>query len=52
VKKQVQQAYWKLIKESAWNKYHIGSTAKGSDFIKETILVDNPDFNNLEILTE
>ena len=50
--KQVQTKYWKLIKESDWNRYHIVSTTKGADSIVEYILVDNPDFSDLGTLTE
>ena len=50
--KQVQSKYWKLIKESGWNKYHIVSTTKGVDSIVEYILVDNPDFSDLDTLTK
>ncbi len=51
VNKQVQQKYWKLFKESDWNKYHLVSTTKGADAIIEGILVDKPDFSNLNSLT-
>ena len=51
VNKQVQQKYWKLFKESDWNKYHLVSTTKGADAIIEGILVDKPDFSNLDSLT-
>ena len=50
--KQIQTKYWKLIKESDWNKYHIPSTTKGNDSIMDSILVDNPDFNDLDTLTK
>ena len=49
--KQVQTKYWKLFKESNWNKYRIVSPAKGVDSIMEYILVDNPDFSDLDTLT-
>jgi hypothetical protein len=49
--KQVQQKYWKLIKESDWKKYHIVPTTKSVDSIVEDILVDNPDFSDLDTLT-
>ena len=48
---QIQTKYWKLFKESDWNKYHIVSTTKGVDSIIEYILVDNPDFGDLDTLT-
>ena len=50
--KQVQSKYWKLFKESDWNKYHIVPTTKGIDSIVEYILVDDPDFRDLDTLTK
>jgi len=50
--KGVQAKYWKLFKESGWSKYHIPSTTKGVDSIVEAILVENPDFSDLDALTE
>ncbi len=50
--KQIQTKYWKLFKESNWNKYHLPSTTKGVDSIMEYLLVDNPDFNDLDSLTK
>jgi len=50
--KQIQTKYWKLIKESDWKKYRIPSTIKGSDSIIEFIIVDNPDFRDLNRLTK
>jgi hypothetical protein len=41
-----------LFKESNWNKYRIPSTTKGVDSIMEYILVDNPDFSDLDMLTK
>ena len=49
--KQIQTKYWKLFKESDWNKYCILSTTKG-DSIIEYILVDPPDFSDLDTLTK
>ena len=50
--KQVQTRYWKLLKESDWNKYRIPSTTQGVDSILEYILVEHPDFSNLDTLTK
>jgi hypothetical protein len=50
--KQVQTKYWKLFKESDWNKYRIPSTTKGVDSIIEYVLVENPDFSDLDTLTK
>ncbi len=48
--KRVQTKYWKLFKESDWNKYRIPSTTKGVDSIIEYSLVENPDFSDLDTL--
>ena len=49
--KQVQTQYWELFKESGWNKYHLVPTTKGVDSILEYVLVDKPDFSDLDALT-
>jgi hypothetical protein len=49
--KNIQNKYWKLFSESDWNKYYIPPTTKGVDSITEYILVDNPDFSDLDNLT-
>ncbi|WP_286242776.1 DUF7000 family protein [Methanobacterium ferruginis] len=50
--KKVQNQYWELFKESNWNKYHIPPTINGVDSILEFILVDDPDFSDLDTLTK
>jgi hypothetical protein len=50
--KKVQTKYWKLIKDSNWNKYRVPSTTKGVDSIIEHVLIDNPDFSDLDALTK
>ena len=50
--KQVQHNYWKLFKERNWNKYHLVSATKDVDSIVECKLVDHPDFNHLDALTQ
>ncbi|MBN1451534.1 MAG: hypothetical protein JW963_11005 [Anaerolineales bacterium] len=53
VNRQVQEKYWNLINESKWNKYKLVSQeGKGVDSILEHILVDNPDFSDLDALTQ
>ena len=47
----VQTEYWKLFRESNWEKYHIVKPAKGVDAILEHILIDKPDFRDLDVLT-
>lgn len=50
--KQVLTKYWKLFKESDWDKYKIVLPSKGVDSIVEFILEDNPDFSELGTLTK
>lgn len=50
--KQVLAKYWKIIKESKWDKYKIVTPVKDVDSIVEHILIDNPDFSDLEALTK
>lgn len=50
--KQVQSQYWKWLKESGWDKYHLVPATQGADSILESVLVENPDFGNLPALTE
>ncbi len=50
--KQVQSQYWKLFKESDWNKYHLVQSTKGVVSILEHVLADNPDFTDLDGLTK
>ncbi|MBN1682727.1 hypothetical protein JW865_04150 [Candidatus Bathyarchaeota archaeon] len=52
VNKQVQTKYWKMFKEHKWSKYKLPPTTKGSDSILENVLIENPDFNNLDALTK
>ena len=47
----VQTEYWRLLKESNWNKYHLASNPRAVDFVIDHILNDNPDFSDLEALT-
>ena len=49
--KSIQTKYWRLFKESNWNKYRLPSTTKGVDSILENVLAENPDFSNLDALT-
>jgi hypothetical protein len=45
----IQKKYWKLLKTTEWNK---DKTEMPKYSVIETVLVENPDFNNLELLTE
>lgn len=50
--KKVQNKYWELFKEMDWHKYHISPTTKGVDSVMEHILVNDPDFSDLDNLTK
>jgi len=52
VNKQVQQKYWNLISTSGWEKYRVVPTIQGVDSIVEHVLVENPDFRDLDPLSE
>jgi hypothetical protein len=47
----VQKRYYELFRESDWKKYHIVRPAKGVDAILDHIIIDNPDFRDLDVLT-
>ena len=50
--KVVQMKYWKLVKERGWRKYSVPATIRGVDSIIENVLVENPDFSDLDTLTK
>ena len=50
--KKIQAEYWELFKASGWDKYQITSTIKDVDSIIEYVLVEQPDFSDLNTLTE
>ncbi len=49
--KNVQAKYWKLFKENGWTKYHMPSNASEVGSITDFVLIDNPDFSDLDALT-
>jgi hypothetical protein len=50
--KSVQDEYWKLFRESGWDKYQVVPTTKGADSIVEHVIVEDPDFSDLDALTK
>lgn len=52
VNKQVQAQYWKLFRDSGWNRYRLVSELQGADSILEYVLIEEPDFKDLDILTQ
>jgi hypothetical protein len=49
---QVLTKYWRIFKESGWDKYKIVAQGKWAESVVEHILVDNRDFSDLEALTK
>jgi hypothetical protein len=49
--KKIQAKYWKLFSEKGFNNYHVPPTTTGVDSIVEGVLVENPDFGDLDALT-
>lgn len=52
VNKQVQKQYWQIIKDSGWNQYLLVPTTHGEDAILKHVLTENPDFDDLDAVTE
>lgn len=50
--KAIQKKYWKLINYTKWDKYCIPATVEGKDAIIEHVLVEDPNFNDLDDLTK
>jgi hypothetical protein len=50
--RRVQNDYWKLVKTSWWEGYRVPSPGTGVDSILEYVLIENPDFGDLDALTE
>ncbi len=50
--KSVQTEYLDMIRKSGWNRYNIATSTKGVDSILDYILIDNPDFSDLDSLTK
>lgn len=50
--KQVLAKYWEIFNHSSWRKYKVVEPVKGVDSIVEHILVDHPDFSDLDALTQ
>jgi len=49
--KAAQKEYWDLVRKKSWDTYHIPSKIEGIDSILEYILVDPPDFRDIDALT-
>jgi len=52
INKQVQEKYWKLIKDCGWDHYQLVPCTQGADAIMVHIVEGNPDFGDLHALTK
>jgi hypothetical protein len=52
VNKKIQQEYWDLLKEKGFDNYPLVETTKGHDAIIEHVIVQKPDFNDLDELSK
>lgn len=52
VNRPVQETWWKRIQASGWSKYRLVAKIKGSDSILEHVLVEEPDFSDLDALAD
>jgi hypothetical protein len=48
---QVLAKYWKLFTDHGWDRYSIAEQGKWADSVLEHILVEDPDFGDLDALT-
>jgi hypothetical protein len=49
--REVQAKYWELFKENGFNLHNLSKDATEADRFLSEVLVDQPDFNNLDALT-
>jgi hypothetical protein len=47
----VQAKYWQWFKGNDWQQYPLASNPRAVDYVVEHVLVDEPDFSDLEVLT-
>jgi hypothetical protein len=52
VNREVQTEYWQMVKDHGWDKYKLVSPGVWVDSILEHILVGDPDFSDLDALTQ
>jgi hypothetical protein len=50
--RQVQARYWEQIKETGWDRYSLVPNPTNADAVLMYTLVENPDFGNLNALTD
>lgn len=50
--KSIRKKYWKIFRDSDWNKYHLAESIDDSLSIIDQTIVEEPNFNNKRNLTE
>ena len=50
--KEVQAKYWSFFKKSDWDQYKLIPSLEGEDSILEHVLVNEPDFSDLDTLSK
>ncbi|WP_294733810.1 hypothetical protein [uncultured Flavobacterium sp.] len=50
--KDVRKKYWKIFKDSNWDKYHLADSIDGSLSIINHVIIENPDFSDTKKLTK
>ncbi len=49
--REVQAKTWEMIQERGWNKYHLANDPRAVDYVIDHVLVEDPQFADLEALT-
>jgi len=50
--KRIQKTYWELFQKKQWKNYQMPSTIKGEDAVIKHMMIPNPNFSNLDVLTK
>lgn len=49
--KQIQAEYWRIVKEKKWSRYQVPDSIEGIDYIMKNVLLENPNFGDLDNLS-
>jgi hypothetical protein len=52
VNRKAQAVDWQMIKDAGWNQYTLSPNPKKEDYIARSILAADPDFGDLDALTD
>jgi hypothetical protein len=51
VNRDVQEEYWKIIQNKGWDRYSLTPNPRRDDYILAQVLVDEPDFSDMDAMT-